>query len=360
MSRRYSSESLPCYYCCSCCSNIHTKNDSLVAITIGVTTLIVIGSVVGMISYYYTTTSSSSSPSTKDDDIVSSCIGYIYVIMWSVSFYPQCIMNLQRRTCTGLSIDFCWYNLIGFICYTTYNVSLYYNKTIQHQYHQRYDNNSSSSTTKIPIQSNDVAFAVHALILCTILLFQVGYYDGLSALRPSRQSRYVLTIILSCIVLYPIIFLMVLPMIAITSHSTYEVLDYIYFLSYIKVCITCMKYVPQVYSNYHRRSTVGWNIWQILLDLFGGIFSTTQLMYDAPSAAAVIVGNLPKFMLGNISILFDVIFIVQHYYLYPTTTATSIREEPSLLSRSSLDEQRHPVTYNVLRTPIEEEKDTEV
>ena len=350
------------YYCGRCVGNCQYKNDSLIAITIGVATLIAIGSIIGLLSYY--STKSSSSSSSADGDIVSSCIGYIYVIMWSVSFYPQCIMNLQRRTCTGLSVDFCWYNFIGFICYTTYNISLYFNKTIQHQYHQRHDNDDGnhSALTKIPIQSNDVAFAVHALTLCTILLFQVGYYDGMSALLPSRQSCYILAIILSCIVLYLVIFLVVVPMITTTSHSTYETLDYIYFLSYIKVCITCMKYIPQVYFNYHRRSTVGWNIWQILLDLFGGIFSTAQLIYDAPSTTAndVVISNLPKFMLGNISIAFDVIFVVQHYYLFPTASTTPIGEGPSTSTRIQLDEHPPPVTYHILSASINEENSTNV
>ena len=351
-----------------------STNDSLVAIVIGITTLIFIGSSIGTISYYSTTSPQQHSSSlSSHTDLVSSCIGYSYVIMWSVSFYPQCLLNRQRRTCTGLSIDFCWYNFVGFICYTTYNVALYFNPTIQRQYDARqpsqeddHHHHSSASTTKIPIQANDVAFAVHALILCTILLFQVGYYDGISALRPSRQSSYILTVLLLCIVLYPIIFLVVVPTVtkaAVHHPTTYQMLDYIFFLSYIKVCITCMKYVPQVYYNYHRRSTVGWNIWQILLDLFGGIFSTSQLIYDAPpftSTSDVMFRNLPKFMLGNISIVFDIIFIVQHYYLYPTTTTAMTREEPFTGSLTEMDEHHNPIAYHFLNTSDEDETDADV
>ena len=213
----------------------------------------------------------------------------------------------------------------------------------------------------IPVQVNDVAFAVHALILCTIVLCQVGYFDGISALRPSRQSTYVLTVILLCMVLYPIIFLVAVPMFIPTASASYQILDYIYFLSYIKVCITCMKYVPQVYYNYHRRSTVGWNIWQILLDFFGGTFSTLQMFYDAPSAASasdVMVRNLPKFMLGNISIVFDIIFMVQHYYLYPKTSVIAISAESSSVSRVHMDDHQHPIVYHFLNTSNEDEKDT--
>ena len=42
---------------------------------------------------------------------------------------------------------------------------------------------------------------------------------------------------------------------------------------YCKALITFVKYCPQVYLNFKRKSTVGWNIYNILLDLTGGTFS---------------------------------------------------------------------------------------
>jgi len=73
--------------------------------------------------------------------------------------------------------------------------------------------------------------------------------------------------------------------------------------------------MPQVYVNYRRKSTVGWSISQILLDFAGGIMSILQLVIDASLQAdwSGISGNPVKFGLGNISILFDVIFMTQHY-----------------------------------------------
>ncbi len=73
--------------------------------------------------------------------------------------------------------------------------------------------------------------------------------------------------------------------------------------------------MPQVYVNYRRKSTVGWSISQILLDFAGGITSILQLVIDASLQAdwSGISGNPVKFGLGNISILFDVIFMTQHY-----------------------------------------------
>lgn len=38
--------------------------------------------------------------------------------------------------------------------------------------------------------------------------------------------------------------------------------------------------MPQVYLNWARKSTVGWSIVNILLDLTGGIFSIAQEIVD--------------------------------------------------------------------------------
>lgn len=70
--------------------------------------------------------------------------------------------------------------------------------------------------------------------------------------------------------------------------------------------------------NYRRQSTLGWDINQILLDLAGGVLSLLQLVMDSSlqSDWSGITGNPVKLFLGNISILFDLIFITQHYILY--------------------------------------------
>jgi cystinosin len=92
-------------------------------------------------------------------------------------------------------------------------------------------------------------------------------------------------------------------------------LNQIYAFGYIKLLVTVIKYIPQVYVNYKRKSTVGWAIGQIMLDFAGGILSISQLFIDASLQAdwSGITGNPVKFGLGNVSMLFDVIFMVQHY-----------------------------------------------
>lgn len=56
----------------------------------------------------------------------------------------------------------------------------------------------------------------------------------------------------------------------------------------------------------------------MLLDFSGGILSNLQLIIDSSLEAdwSGITGNPVKFGLANVSIIFDVIFIIQHYILY--------------------------------------------
>lgn len=58
-------------------------------------------------------------------------------------------------------------------------------------------------------------------------------------------------------------------------------LDFLTFCSYVKLSITLIKYIPQAYYNYKRKSTVGWSIGNIFLDFTGGILSMLQMILNA-------------------------------------------------------------------------------
>ena len=86
----------------------------------------------------------------------------------------------------------------------------------------------------------------------------------------------------------------------------------------------------QVWLNYKRQSTLGWNINQVLLDFSGGIFSLFQLCMEAFVKAdmSAISGDPVKFGLGLVTVVFDVMFMVQHYSLYKVNNAKLLEEAP--------------------------------
>jgi len=274
------------------------EKGSIASVLAGMFTLSAIGSAIGIVS--------PKNPSfpTVWYQYTSAMIGYIYFICWSISFYPQVISNFRRKTTRGLSADFCVLNVIGFGAYTAYNASMFWSSEIRTLYKEKYH-------SEVTVQSNDVAFAIHALVLSTMTLAQIVYYRGSE--RPSKIIVLIIVLILTLCATFPVLVL---------YYKMYSWLDYLYLLSYVKIAISLIKYMPQVVLNYRRKSTAGWSIWNILLDFMGGLLSDLQLVGDcwAVNDFSGITGNVAKFCLGFVSIFFDIAFMTQHYILYPESS----------------------------------------
>lgn len=99
-------------------------------------------------------------------EIISLLFGWVYTICWSLSFYPQPILNFRRKSTSGTTIDFPAINVLGFVAYFISNVAFKYSPQIRHEYALRHHGLTPT------VQFNDVAFAAHAIILCAITLSQ--------------------------------------------------------------------------------------------------------------------------------------------------------------------------------------------
>ena len=256
---------------------------------------------------------------------ISSVIGYTYFLCWSISFYPQVILNHKRKNTTGLSPDFSVLNVVGFACYSIYVSFLFWSPKVRDEYQQRFNNGHDDEGSHsesdadpnvhiVPVQSNDVAFAIHAFVLSFVQVTQIVYYQErrrernsvLSNITPMihRSTRYFLLVSFLLCIIYA-------TLVGYHVHGLIF-LDYLYMLSSIKLTITIIKYIPQVLLNYQRKSTVGWNIWNVLLDFSGGLLSLLQLILDAVAMDdfTAITGNWIKFGLSFVSLFFDVSFII--------------------------------------------------
>ncbi|KAE8350212.1 PQ loop repeat-domain-containing protein [Aspergillus coremiiformis] len=247
---------------------------------------------------------------------LSRLLGWIYTFCWSASFYPQPISNYQRRSTIGLAIDFPTINALGYVCYTGYTAAFLYSPVIHRQYAARHPGSEDST-----VRFNDFIFAVHAVILSTLTYTQFWpMIWGFKVSRFQRVSKPVAGLFWGSIVAVAILILIVLGQSPDGGYepSTWAWIDVVYGLSYVKLLVTITKYVPQAWVNYKRKSTQGWHIGQILLDLAGGILSLLQLFIDSSFQDdwSGITGNPVKLLLSNISILFDALFMVQHYILY--------------------------------------------
>lgn len=181
-------------------------------------------------------------------------------------------------------------------------------------------------------------FAVHAFVLSVIGLAQIYKFDGFAKQKVSKFCLLANGFMGFAAFLYAfLIFFLGSP--EVVDESSYLTwLDFTYVLSYMKMVITLIKYLPQVRSNFQRQSTSGWNIWNVILDFTGGTLSTAQLLLDCldMNDFSGIYGDIVKFGLGCVSIIFDIIFMVQHYILYSHNSYDDDDDDDDLLERKSL------------------------
>ncbi|XP_074576218.1 cystinosin homolog [Curcuma longa] len=261
-------------------------------------------------------------------DVTYQIFGWIAFVAWSVSFYPQAILNFRRKSVVGLNFDFLVLNITKHSSYLIYNAGLFFSSAIRRQYREKY-----GSDEMIPVAANDVAFSIHAVALTAFTLFQVVIYD--------RGNQKVSKI---CIGITVIVLLSALACL-IFAWNKHSWLWLISVFNIIQVCMTAIKYIPQAFMNFQRKSTVGWSIGNILLDLVGGVLNFAQMGIQSIDQKTLVnfYGNIGKTLLSVEVVVFDVLFVLQHYVFYPVknevdtttlegnvTSLTDSEEKPEL------------------------------
>lgn len=268
--------------------------------------------------------------------VLSGLFGWVYTACWSLSFYPQPILNFRRKSTSGTTFDFPLINCLGFLAYFVSNTAFYYSPVIRAQYAARNGGHAPA------VAFNDVVFAAHALLLSLLTTSQY-VAPRIWRFEPqpggNRPSRFVLGTMYGCCA--GVLIVVVRIVVAASGGDGTHVdprtdwcwLDAVYAAGYVKLWITLIKFTPQILANYRNKSTVGWSIWQILLDFVGGVLSISQLLIDSSMQGdwSGVTGNPVKFLLGNISMFYDLIFFSQHYVLYRGASEDKSREREGLL-----------------------------
>ena len=85
-------------------------------------------------------------------------------------------------------------------------------------------------------------------------------------------------------------------------------------MGYCKAAITFVKYIPQVYLNWKRKSTFGFSLENVVLDFLGGSLSFVQMALDSIALGKPLFEpgafNVVKFILSITSMFFDTIFFI--------------------------------------------------
>ena len=267
-------------------------------------------------------------------DVISIILGWMYFCAWSFSFYGQVIENYRRGKVNGLNINFEVYNFVGFAGYTVYTFWGYFDPKL--------------GTGNVQIQ--DLCFAAHALLLTIITIGQVIYYYDKND-PDLKVSNFTITL-LSVMIWGALVLIFVEQVLQYYDPHESTKKNYIFnsliYLGWCKVAISLVKYIPQVISNYRRKSTIGWNIHNMLLDFTGGLFSFGQNFVDSYRTPVVTLSNgetssalnTAKYALSFITMFFDIIFITQHYILYRNSNSDL---HPNRNPSNENDESTHPI-----------------
>ena len=241
----------------------------------------------------------------------SNVIGWIYFISWSLSFYGTLYEIWKNKTATGVSFDFQFLNITGYTAYSIYTIWAY--------------NDSHLGVNDVEIQ--DCLFGVHSLIISIItILFLQKYYDPQDSNQKLSLGSKLLTFSLWGIFIIILISERILKIYDPTINDEDKTFNFncIIYLGYVKVIVCFIKYIPQIRLIQKRKTTFGWSLTNVFLDLLGGVLSLIQNFVDTVYACQLIVVshkrtaylNLVKYFLSIITIFYDVIFLMQHFIFY--------------------------------------------
>ena len=223
---------------------------------------------------------------------------------------------------------------------------MYFSPLARRQYQSRHDGHLPQ------VALADLAFSTHAFLISLCTFSQVLWYarrtktasgDERDRLIPTPEERNKLdfetssTPSIPCRLAIAGIFIASLVSAFLVWIGKAEWLDWLYFASAVKLFVSVIKFMPQVILNWRLRSVEGFAIGQILAvnhfprfhlgmladwgnqDLTGSTFSFTQLVVSSlaiehdPSG---IFANPAKLGLAGVSLGFDLVFLVQKYWLF--------------------------------------------
>ncbi|KAM3443955.1 hypothetical protein NHJ13734_001679 [Beauveria thailandica] len=242
--------------------------------------------------------------------LVSAIIGWAYTLCWGVSFYPLLLSNIRRQSTEGVSIDFCLLNMLGMAAYATYNVVFFFSPVVRRQYAERNPENPTPM-----VQPNDVAYTLHGLAISSTIYSQ--FYPRLWGFYTTRPVKISLWCSMTFWASILVALLGILAASASPDSQSWMWLDVVYLVGNFKTLLTLLKYLPQVWLNYRRKSTQGLPPLPFALDIGGATLSLLQLLIDvAYSDQSAALANPVKLVLSNLLIFFDAVLLFQRFVLY--------------------------------------------
>ena len=159
------------------------------------------------------------------DRAISTALGWSYFVVWSLSFWPQALLNWRRKSVVGMSFDFQLVNILGYAAYSAYCVCLRFDPRTRRAYARAFGDENLVATP-------DVCFALHGFALTALQIGQIAMYDR----GTQRLSRVSVAFSAACVggtAAYAALVVAAPP-----ALPDLRWLDLLYWLSLIKLVVT--------------------------------------------------------------------------------------------------------------------------
>lgn len=233
---------------------------------------------------------------------LTTACGWIYAIVWGLSFYPALYLNYTLKTSDSVSLDYIFLNIVGYLCYS---VSLWlqlYSDNVIAQFMVNFDG-------RRPILSGaDLFYAFHGLFILLVLLSQIVYGERLWSFQNDR-THFRLHRLTKMVFVLIFVFLFGSWL---SGDQKFKLLTFALNLAFFKIIISLIKYIPQVMHNYRRKSMYGVSRLQLSLDVTGAVFCMLEfvLKNDLPIVEAI-HANRGKVGITTVTFIFAAVFWYQ-------------------------------------------------
>ena len=143
----------------------------------------------------------------------------------------------------GMSFNYIFINLTGYVMYNVYNFYGYYK-------------GNNSETGKVDF--SDLLFSLHSIFVYSITVALFFYYPH--KIQLSLWVKIYLAIQWTVFIYFGIFTLGSKKPIKLTFFGYKTPLGYYQTLGYFKKFSTLLKHPPQIFHNFKRKSTKGWSI----------------------------------------------------------------------------------------------------
>eukprot|EP00298_Acanthocystis_sp_HF-20_P008992 c18036_g1_i1.p1 GENE.c18036_g1_i1~~c18036_g1_i1.p1 ORF type:complete len:323 (-),score=52.32 c18036_g1_i1:34-1002(-) len=227
---------------------------------------------------------------------------WIYLIFTSISFYPQIRMNQSTKSVLGLSFDFVALNVTSFGCFF---ISLLVSRR-----------NGDQS-----VLNRDLVYSGHALLCCWILAMQcIAFQNG------TQKISW------TAIFLTGSVWIAIITNVLLFLRSDETIQNFTIQFVWFRFFCSLLKYLPQAFYSYKRKSTSGWSKSYVQFDLIGYIFCIIHILVDTSISGSFSDNQILDLFVAFVFVIFDILFLLQINIWFPTKVLT--RREQNRLKRN--------------------------